>query len=297
MKNSPASILAKLKNESIKRDIPNQQMIILFLQEEFSRRLSKSKYRDKFILKGGFLLFTLGAGDTRATMDSDYLMKNLSNEEEKVKDTIIEIIEIGNESGIILEFVGTERITEQNDYHGLRIKLIGKIGRSKTTIFVDLGIGDVIIPESKIIKLETILEGFEEPEIRIYSMETIIAEKLDAILYLMEASSRMKDYYDIYYLAISKNFDGNILTEAIHSTFKNRGHLDFIKNIHEVSRFKELDSLNNMWNIFMEKEIKISIEFNKVIDIILELTVPICTAIENEEEYNKTWDFRELTYV
>lgn len=297
MKNSPASILAKLKNESIKRDIPNQQMIILFLQEEFSRRLSKSKYRDKFILKGGFLLFTLGAGDTRATMDSDYLMKNLSNEEEKVKDTIIEIIEIGNESGIILEFVGTERITEQNDYHGLRIKLIGKIGRSKTTIFVDLGIGDVIIPESKIIKLETILEGFEEPEIRIYSMETIIAEKLDAILYLMEASSRMKDYYDIYYLAISKNFDGNILTEAIHSTFKNRGHLDFIKNIHEVSRFKELDSLNNMWNIFMEKEIKISIEFNKVIDIILELTVPICRAIENEEEYNKTWDFRELTYV
>ena len=297
MKNSPASILAKLKNESIKRDIPNQQMIVLFLQEEFSRRLSKSKYRDKFILKGGFLLFTLGAGDTRATMDSDYLMKNLSNEEEKVKDTIIEIIEIGNESGIILEFVGTERITEQNDYHGLRIKLIGKIGRSKTTIFVDLGIGDVIIPESKIIKLETILEGFEEPEIRIYSMETIIAEKLDAILYLMEASSRMKDYYDIYYLAISKNFDGNILTEAIHSTFKNRGHLDFIKNIHEVSRFKELDSLNNMWNIFMEKEIKISIEFNKVIDIILELTVPICTAIENEEEYNKTWDFRELTYV
>ena len=297
MKNSPASILAKLKNESIKRDIPNQQMIILFLQEEFSRRLSKSKYRDKFILKGGFLLFTLGAGDTRATMDSDYLMKNLSNEEEKVKDTIIEIIGIGNESGIILEFVGTERITEQNDYNGLRIKLIGKIGRSKTTIFVDLGIGDVIIPESKIIKLETILEGFEEPEIRIYSMETIIAEKLDAILYLMEASSRMKDYYDIYYLAISKNFDGNILTEAIHSTFKNRGHLDFIKNIHEVSRFKELDSLNNMWNIFMEKEIKISIEFNKVIDIILELTVPICTAIENEEEYNKTWDFRELTYV
>ncbi len=297
MKNSPASILAKLKNESIKRNIPNQRMIILFLQEEFSRRLSKSKYREKFILKGGFLLFTLGAGETRATMDSDYLMKNLSNEGEKVRDIIVEIIGTGNQSGIIFEFAGTERITEQNNYHGLRIKLIGKIGRSRTTIFVDLGIGDVIIPEPRLIKLETILEGFEEPEIRIYSMETIIAEKLDAILYLMEASSRMKDYYDIYYLAISKNFDGNILKEAIYSTFKNRGHLDFIKNIYEVFRFKELDGLNNMWNIFMEKELKISIEFNKVIDIILELTIPICTAIENEDEYNKTWDFRELTYI
>lgn len=128
-------------------------------------------------------------------------------------------------------------------------------------------------------------------------METIIAEKLDAILYLMEASSRMKDYYDIYYLAISKNFDGNILKEAIHRTFENRGHLDFIKNIHEVSKFRELESLNNMWNRFMEKEIKISIEFNKVIDIILKLTIPICMAIENKEEYNKTWDFRELGYI
>lgn len=103
-------------------------MITLFLQEEFSRRLSKSKYRDKFILKGGFLLFALGAGDTRTTMDSDYLMKNLSNEEEKVRDIIIEIIEAGNQSPIIFEFVETERITEQNDYHGLRMKLIGKIG-------------------------------------------------------------------------------------------------------------------------------------------------------------------------
>ena len=297
MKNNPASILAKLKNESIKRNIPNQQMITLFLQEEFSRRLSKSKYRDKFILKGGFLLFALGAGDTRTTMDSDYLMKNLSNEEEKVRDIIIEIIEAGNQSPIIFEFVETERITEQNDYHGLRMKLIGKIGRSKTIIFVDLGTGDVVTRESKIIKLETILEGFEEPEIRVYPMETIIAEKLDAILYLMEASSRMKDYYDIYYLAISKNFDGNILKEAIHRTFENRGHLDFIKNIHEVSKFRELESLNNMWNRFMEKEIKISIEFNKVIDIILKLTIPICMAIENKEEYNKTWDFRELGYI
>ena len=70
-----------------------------------------------------------------------------------------------------------------------------------------------------------------------------------------------------------------------------------IKNIHEVSKFRELESLNNMWNRFMEKEIKISIEFNKVIDIILKLTIPICMAIENKEEYNKTWDFRELGYI
>lgn len=297
MNSSPSSILARLKNESIKRDIPSQQMITLFLQEEFSRRLGKSKFRDKFILKGGFLLFSLGAGDTRATMDSDYLMKNLSNEEKIVKNTIKEIIEIDNKNAIIFEFMGMERITEQNDYHGLRIKLMGVIGRSKTMIFVDLGVGDVIIPGSKIIKLETIIEGFEKPEIRAYSMEAIVAEKLDAILYLMEASSRMKDYYDIYHLAISKNFNGDILRKSIYNTFKNRRHLNFIKNIHGVSNFKELESLNNMWNRFIEKEINTSIEFSKAIDIIIELTLPICRAIEEKEEYNETWDFKRLKYI
>ncbi len=297
MNSSPSSILARLKNESIKRDIPSQQMITLFLQEEFSRRLGKSKFRDKFILKGGFLLFSLGAGDTRATMDSDYLMKNLSNEEEIVENTIKEIIEIDNKNAIIFEFMGMERITEQNDYHGLRIKLMGVIGRSKTMIFVDLGVGDVIIPGSKIIKLETIIEGFEKPEIRAYSMEAIVAEKLDAILYLMEASSRMKDYYDIYHLAISKNFNGDILRKSIYNTFKNRRHLNFIKNIDEVSNFKELESLNNMWNRFIEKEINTSIEFSKAIDIIIELTLPICRAIEEKEEYNETWDFKRLKYI
>lgn len=295
MSRSPSSILAKLKNESIKRDIPNQQMITLFLHEEFSRRLSKSKYMDKFILKGGFLLYTLGAGDTRVTMDSDYLIKYISNDQENIKKTIQEIIEIGNKA-IIFEFEGMERITEQNDYHGLRIKLIGSIGRSKTPFFIDLGVGDVITPEANIIKLETIIEGFDEPEIRAYPMETIIAEKLDAILYMMEASSRMKDYYDIYYLAISKNFDGNILREAIYNTFKNRNHLDFIKNINEVSRFKELENLNNIWNRFIEKEIKVSIEFDKVIDVILDLTLPVCIAIDNNDLYNKVWDFKELRY-
>ncbi|TJX14993.1 nucleotidyl transferase AbiEii/AbiGii toxin family protein [Tissierella creatinini] len=297
MSNNPASILARLKNESIKRDIPNQQMITLFLHEEFSRRLGKSKYRDKFILKGGFLLYSLGAGDTRATMDSDYLMRNLPNEEISVEKVIKEIIEIYNIDEITFEFKGTERITEQNDYHGLRIKLVGLIGRSKTPIFIDLGIGDVIIPESRIISLETIIEGFEKPRIRAYPMETIVAEKLDAILFLMEASSRMKDYYDIYYLATSKSFDGTSLQEAIYNTFKNRDHLMHIKNIYELSKFKGIDNLNNMWNRFIEEEIRIELEFSSVIDIIYTFILPICEAIENDKEYNKKWDFRIKAYI
>ena len=272
-------------------------MIVLFLQEEFSRRLGKSNYVNQLILKGGFLLFSLGAGDTRATMDSDYLMKNLANKKENVKAVIQEIIAIDNDGDITFEWMNMEIITEQNDYHGFRIKLMGIIGRTRTPIFVDLGVGDIIVPESEFIRLETIIDGFQEPEIRSYSMETIVAEKLDAILYLMEASSRMKDFYDLYYLALSKNFNGAILKEAIYTTFKNRGHLDLIKNIYEINWFKEIENTKNMWNRFVEKEIKVEIKFDQVIDKIIELTLPICEVIENNEEFNQLWSFKKQSYV
>ena len=277
---SPSSLLAKLKNESIRREIPNQQMIVLFLQEEFSRRLGKSNYVDQLILKGGFLLFLLGAGDTRATMDSDYLMKNLANKKESVESVIQEIIGIDNDGNITFELMKLKIITEQNDYHGFRIKLLGIIGRTRTPMFIDLGVGDIIVPESELI-----------------SLETIIAEKLDAILYLMEASSRMKDFYDLYYLALSKNFNGGILKEAIYTTFKNRGHLNLIKNIHEINRFKEIEKTRNMWNRFVEKEIKVAMEFDNVIDMIIELTLQICEAIENNEVFSKLWSFKKQSYV
>ena len=272
-------------------------MIVLFLQEEFSRRLGKSNYINQLILKGGFLLFSLGAGDTRATMDSDYLMKNLANKKENVKAVIQEIIAIDNDGDITFEWMNMEIITEQNDYHGFRIKLTGIIGRTRTPIFVDLGVGDIIVPESEFIRLETIIDGSQEPEIRSYSMETIVAEKLDAILYLMEASSRMKDFYDLYYLALSKKFNGGILKEAIYTTFKNRGHLPLIKNIHEINRFKEIEKTRNMWNRFVEKEIKVAMEFDNVIDTIIKITLPICEAIENNEEFSKIWSFKKQSYV
>lgn len=224
-------------------------------------------------------------------------LKVASFEELSVEKVIREIIEIDNIDIINFEFKGTERITEQNDYHGLRLKLVGAIGRSKTPIFIDIAIGDVIIPESCIISFETIITGFEKPRIRAYPMETIIAEKLDAILYLMEASSRMKDYYDIYYLAISKNFDGKTLKEAIYSTFKNRNHLMHMKNIHGISKFKEIENLNSIWNRFIENEIRIDLELSDVIDTILTFALPICEAIEENKDYNKKWNFQTKAYI
>jgi len=292
---SSSSILARLKNESIKRQLSNQQMIVLFLHEEFSRRLGKSKYKNQLILKGGFLLFSLGAGDARATMDSDYLVEKISTKNEIIEEVIKEIIRVDNDI-INLEYKNITTINNQNKNHGFRVKLIGKIGRTKTPIFIDLGVGDTVVPKPNFVTFETIIDGFEKPEIRAYSMETIVAEKLDAILYLMEASSRMKDYYDIYYLGKTRNFDGEILKEAIYTTFENRGHLHLINNIHEINRFKEIVRLKNMWKRFIQNEIRTRIEFDKVIDTILEFSVPVCEAIENNEDFNKKWNHKDKNY-
>lgn len=120
------------------------------------------------------------------------------------------------------------------------------------------------------------------------SIKRKISNQQMIVLFLHEEFSRR--------LGISKNFSGKTLREAIYKTFKNRGHLDLIKNIHEIHRFKEVEKTKNMWNRFTEKGIKMIIEFDKVIDTILKFTLPICEAIENDEEFTKIWKFKEENY-
>ena len=108
------------------------------------------------------------------------------------------------------------------EYLGVRVNLIGKIGRTITPFSIDFGVGDVIIPSPVERKLTVLLRDFESPEILTYSLESSVADKLDAIISLMEATSRMKDFYDIYYLATSFNFEGKKIQEAIYQTLTNR---------------------------------------------------------------------------
>lgn len=204
MKNLEASVLVKLKNRSKKENILLQQLLNLFCQEEFIRRLTTSRYNRNLILKGGFLLYAISNFTTRATIDADYLLRSHSNDMESIEKLIKEIIESPSKNEFIkLEIKNLELINEFKEYHGIRANLIGSIGRTRTPFSIDFGVGDVIVPSAIERTLPVLLPEFEKPTVLTYSLESTIAEKLDAIIVLMEASGRMKDFYDIYYLAMN----------------------------------------------------------------------------------------------
>ena len=222
MSDRAASILARLQNKAKETNRSFQLCLQLFCQEELLRRIENSKYVDNLVLKGGLLIYTLTRFDSRATYDIDFLLRNIPNTPEKIVEIINQIINIDTGNNYItFEITRVENISVTNKYTGISIGMIAHIKNTKTPLGIDFGFGDIIVPNQVKRQIPTQLTDFISPVVNTYSLESTLAEKLDAILLLMEFSSRMKDYYDIYYLAHIINFDGATLQDAIHKTFKN----------------------------------------------------------------------------
>ena len=183
MHNIGQSALSKLKNKAINEGVTFQQLLTLFLQEEFIRRLSQSEYRNKLILKGGFLLYTLSDFASRPTIDADYLLRDYPNKVESILSLVHAILlgKTGNDF-IRIEVLDVEEINDMNDYHGVRVYLVGQIEKTRTPFHIDFGIGDVIIPFEVQRTIPILLEGFEQVSIFTYSIESIISEKFDAMI-------------------------------------------------------------------------------------------------------------------
>ena len=220
-----ASVLARLKNKSAESGRSYQLCLQLFCQEEFLRRLEKSKYAENLVLKGGLFLYSLTGFDSRVTVDVDFLLRQVPNTPEQLKSLLEEIIAVptGNDF-VTFEIKNIAPIAVAKKYAGIGASIIARIKKTRTPFSIDFGVGDIIVPKQEKRQIPTQLPDFESPTVNTYSVETTVAEKLDAILSLMEFSSRMKDYYDIYYIANKFDFDGEVLTEALRKTFANREH-------------------------------------------------------------------------
>lgn len=200
-----ASVLARLKNKALTSRRSYQLFLQLFCQEEFLRRLEKSKYAENLVLKGGLFIYSLTDFDSRVTVDVDFLLKQIPNTPEQLKAILEEIIAISTGNDFIaFEIKDVAPIAVQKKYAGIGASIVARIKNTRTPFGIDFGVGDVIVPKQEKRKIPTQLSDFDAPIVNTYSIETTIAEKLDAILSLMEFSSRMKDYYDIYYLAKKK---------------------------------------------------------------------------------------------
>ncbi len=285
-----ASVLARLKNKAKENGISYQQCLQLFMQEEFLRKLSASKYRDNLILKGGLFIYTLTNFESRATVDVDFMLRGLSNDIERMDEIVAEILAIptGNDF-ITFKALPTEPIAANRKYHGVSTQITGYIKNVRVPFSVDIGVGDVIVPAAEERRIKTQLDDFDAPEIMTYSLESTIAEKLDAILQRFELTGRMKDFYDIYYLSQTFDFDGLKLQTAIAETLQNRGtdyNADSFKRITEL-----IDDVNMQirWRHFLKSLHDPDIPFSKVMDGIAKFIEPVWDAFLKEDEFQEQW--------
>ena len=284
------SVLAKLKNKAKANRISYQQCLQLFFQEEFLRRLAGSKYAENFVLKGGLFIYTLTNFESRATVDVDFLMRGLNNDLARMDEIIAEILTVdtGNDF-VTFKASKAEPIAVQRKYHGISTQITGYIKNVRVPFHVDIGVGDVIVPNAQRRNIQTQLDGYEKPEILTYSLESTIAEKFDAILQRFELTGRMKDFYDIYYLSRTFDFDGLKLQTAIQETLQNRGTTYEKDSFDRVLSLVDDEDMQSKWRYFLRTLGNPDVEFSSGIAGIDLFLAPVWTAITREEEMQKIW--------
>lgn len=293
-----ASVLARLKNKAAKSGRSYQLCLQLFCQEEFLRRLEKSKYAENLVLKGGLFIYSITDFDSRVTVDVDFLLRKVPNTPEQLKSVLEEIISTptGNDF-ITFEIKNIAPIAVTKKYAGIGASIVAQIKNTKTPFSIDFGVGDVIVPKQAKRRIPTQLEDFTAPTVNAYSLETTIAEKLDAILSLMEFSSRMKDYYDIYYLANKFDFDGATLTEALRKTFENRGHAFTVEQFEQVMAFDDDEAMKKKWKAFVRKIDTKMDDYGTVLRTIkIFLMKPFKAAIESKE-FVEQWSAQNTEWM
>ena len=290
MADKAASVLAKLRNKAKASGISYQQCLQLFVQEEFLRKLSKSGYGDTLILKGGLFIYTLTNFESRATIDVDFLLRGYPNSIEDIKDLIGKIIDTptGNDY-IEMRAKGFEEISPQRKYHGISTQIIAQIKNVRVPFNIDIGVGDIIFPRAEERTISTQLPDFEAPVIKTYSIESTIAEKFDAILQRFELTGRMKDFYDIYYLSRTFNFDGERLQSAIFNTLQRRGTPYDRDSFKRVVSLADDEDMQKRWKYFLKTIKDDTLEFQFVIAEIRSFLEPVFDAIVNEVEWQKVW--------
>lgn len=292
-----ASTLAKLKNKAKSTGLSYQQCLQLFSQEEFLRRLSKSNYSEKLVLKGGLFIYTLTNFESRATVDIDFLLRKQSNAIDDVEGMIKEILDTstGNEF-IVMSAKAFEEISPQRKYRGVSAQITAQINRVRVPFSIDIGVGDVVVPKVEPRTVVTQLPDFESPEISTYSIESTISEKFEAILQRFELTSRMKDFYDIYYLAKKFDFDGISIQTAIFETLQNRGTLYEKDSFARIVNFVTNDDMQSKWRQFLKTIKQDSPGFEEVIEVIKVFLEPVYGAILLENEWHKKWSSSDLIW-
>ncbi|MDO9584540.1 MAG: nucleotidyl transferase AbiEii/AbiGii toxin family protein [Desulfomicrobium sp.] len=289
-KNISASVRQRLLNRAHHDDRPFNELLQYYAMERFLYRLSRSAHAERFILKGALMLRVWRSPQFRPTMDIDMLGKT-SREEALILRQIQEIMKVDvGVDGLLFDpdSLRTERITEDAEYEGIRVRFLGSLGTARINMQIDIGFGDIIHPRPEMAEMPTLLDS-PAPRLLCYSRESAIAEKFEAMVSLGTLNSRMKDFYDIWLLSRQFDFNGKDLAEAIRLTFKQRGTV-LPEQIEAFSRdFAEVKQ--TQWAAFRKRlqQEHVPVSFQEVTRALEIFLVPITTSISEESGTPKIW--------
>lgn len=298
--NVAASVRTRLLNIARSCNHDFEAVLLQYFQERFLYRLSQTIYRKRFILKGALVFLVYDISRNRPTKDIDFLSRLSAGESElqPFKDILTHIAKVIVDDGVRFDpsSMKIERIAEGTGQVAFRVKLNAYLGTARNTLQLDFGVGDVIVP--KIIKTDfpTLLDD-QTFVINVYTRESVIAEKFEAIVRFGYMTSRMKDFYDILFLAENTSYQLNVLHKAIDATFKNRGtsleDRAFVFN----SKFKKSPEKQEQWSAFLTRNHLQSHEhFYQVVEHLKAFIDAACCASPRKIE-NATWEPDEWKWI
>ncbi len=279
--NIEKSIRAKLFNLAGHKQLNYQMLIIRYAHERLLYRLSQSAYRERFYLKGGSLLYAFDGEKARPTVDIDFTGNRINKDKSHIHAVFTEICGINDRvDGIRFDQdeIQAVEINENRIYKGIRLTITARMDTIRQPLSVDIGFGDTVVPDVDELEYPLLLPDLPPVRILAYSPETIVAEKFQAMIELAETNSRMKDFYDVYRILKSGNFNSQNLQNAINDTFDQR----FTRFTEDHSLFTEEFAKDverqQMWSAFLRKSVTIQddtmLSFEKIMQYIAQILYP-----------------------
>ncbi|HEL2315706.1 TPA: nucleotidyl transferase AbiEii/AbiGii toxin family protein [Streptococcus suis] len=270
------SFKAKIKNIAREKGIPAQQVQQNYLIEKILKLISESRYKDSFIVKGGFLIGQMIGLDKRTTMDLDVTLKGQPLSEENIQTIFKEIVSQPSE-GFQFEVDMLEPIRQDDEYGGFTLKLKATFDTLREVVFIDITTGDRITPREITYQLRSVFSE-NKLEVWTYNLETVLAEKLETIIRRGAASTRPRDRYDLYtlYHLRKDEIDISLLKTALNNTAKKRESLDVLTNWEsQLEEIRSSDYQNQLWSRYQKS-------FRYASEISFEESIEVVAIILNQ---------------
>jgi Nucleotidyl transferase AbiEii toxin, Type IV TA system len=293
--NLSASVLARLLNLAKHRGDDYNLLLNRYALERLLCRVAASAHADRFLLKGA-LLFSLWYDEPhRPTRDADLLGSGL-NDAVSLIATFREIAGIDMDDGIAFDpsSVRADPIREDNRYGGLRVRLNARIGNVRCALQVDVGFGDAVTPAPQSVVFPVLLDGLPAPRLHAYPVYAVIAEKYHAMVILGLANTRMKDFYDLAFIAQRSELDGATLAKAIAATFSRRNTpLPARAPVALTAEFGEDSAKQRQWQAFLRKSRLPATELPSAVTLLYSLLWPATQVAASASSATASWHARQ----